>query len=211
VFSAFDGPVEHAYGYRAIDNADAERIRGPGTWNARVFRAVIDCAVVRGGDHGRPVTPADAPAVIDILNRGHAGEELYVPSTTASLTARFERAADLSTWKHVRIGDGAVLGVWPADFDVVIDDGTPVRTTRSVALDHGYVAGAEDEFEQLLRSYCRELLALGHDEVTIMTSEGARGYELIRRLAHRMDPFAFNIDVPEPPGTTERGLDAVYF
>jgi Acetyltransferase (GNAT) domain len=213
VFSAFNGPFDCAYGYRAVDNADANRIRGPQTWNAGVFRAVIDCAAVAGADHGRPVTPADAPAVIDILNRGHAREELYLPYTEASLTARLERAPDLYTWNHLRIGEGAVLGVWPAHLTVTIDDGTPVRTTRSVTLDHGFVDGAEVEFEQLLRAHCRELLRFDRDEVTFMTSEGSPNYELICKLARRMEPFAFHIELPEPPGTIERGLyiDAVYF
>jgi hypothetical protein len=213
VFSAFDGPFQCAYGYRAVDNADAERIRAPRTWNAGVFRGVIDCAAVAGADHGRPVTPADAPVVVDILNRGHAREELFLPYTEASLTARLERAPDLYTWKNLRIADGSVLGVWRADLTVTVDDGTPVRRTRSVTLDHGFVEGAADEFERLLRGYCRELLQFDYDELTLMTSEGSPNYELTCKLAHRMDPFAFNIELAEPPGTIERGLyiDAVYF
>ena len=39
VFSAFDGPFRCAYGYRAVDNTEATRIRAPATWNTRVYRA----------------------------------------------------------------------------------------------------------------------------------------------------------------------------
>jgi hypothetical protein len=213
VFGAYDGRTDGAYGYTSLDNAEAMRIGGPGTWNAGVFRAVIDCAAVAGPPHGRPATPADAAAVVDILNQGHPHEEVYVPYTEATLTARLERAPDLYTWEHVVIGDGAVLGVWPARLGVTIDDRTPVHTTRAIALDHGFVDGAIGEFERLLRGWCGALLQLGHDELTFMTSEGSPNYALIRELAHRMDPFAFRMAVPEPPGTVERGVyvDAVYF
>src|SRR6478735_6644816 len=95
VFSAFDEPFECAYGYRAVDNADAERIRAPGRWDAGVCRAVIDCAAVAGPAHGRPATPADAAAVVDILDRAHAGEQMYFSPTPASFAARLERAPDL--------------------------------------------------------------------------------------------------------------------
>ena len=213
VFSAFDEPFECAYGYRAVDNADAERIRAPGRWDAGVCRAVIDCAAVAGPAHGRPATPADAAAVVDILDRAHAGEQMYFSPTPASFAARLERAPDLYTWHHLRLADGAVLGVWPAHLAVTIDDGTAVRTTRAVTLDHGFVDGAGVEFERLLRSACAELLRFGHDELTIMTSEGSPNYGLLRQLAHRMEPFHLHLQLPEPPGTTEHGVyvDAVYF
>jgi hypothetical protein len=213
VFGAYDGRTDGAYGYTSLENAEAMRIGGPGTWNAGVFRAVIDCAAVAGPQHGRNATPADAPTVVDILNRGHTHEEVYLPYSEASLTARLERAPDLYTWEHLRVGDGAVLGVWPAGLEVTIDDGTPVHTTRAVALDHGFIDGAQDQFERLLRAYCGELLKLDHTELTFMTSEGSPNYPLICELAHRMDPFAFRMAVPEPPGTIQRGVyvDAVYF
>jgi hypothetical protein len=46
-----------------------------------------------------------------------------------------------------------------------------------------------------------------------MTSEGSPNYPLICKLAHRMDPFALRMVIPEPPGTIERGayVDAVFF
>ena len=159
------------------------------------------------------MTSADAAVLVDILNRGHAGEELYVPYTPASLAARLERAPELYTWRNVRIGDRAVLGVWPANLVVTIDDGAPIRAVRAVALDHGFVDGAEVEFERLLRAYCRTLRESDHDELTVMTSDGSPNHDLLRKLAHRMEPFEFHIELPEPAGTMERGLyvDAVYF
>ena len=213
VFSAFGGPFRCAYGYRAIDNTEATRIRGPATWKTGVYRAVIDCAAVAGPDHGRPVTSADAALLVDILNRGHASEEMYVPYTPSSLAARLERAPDLYTWRDVRIGDRAVLGVWLAHLVVTIDDGTPVRAVRAVALDHGFVDGAEVEFERLLRAYCGHLRERDHDQLTVMTSDGSPNFKLLCKLAHRMEPFEFRLELPEPAGTIERGLyvDATYF
>jgi hypothetical protein len=214
VFATYDGRTDGAYGYTAIENEEAMRIGGPGTWDAGVWRAIVPCEPNAGPAHGRSATPADAPAIVAILNECHDREEMYLPYTVESLTARLERAPDLYTWGDIVIGDGAVLGVWPAGLSVTFDDGTgPVESTRAVTLDHGFVSGAEDELEHLLRSTCAALLARGHTEVMFLTSEGSPHNALIQRLATKLDPFAFRMAVPEPEGTVERGLyvDPIYF
>jgi hypothetical protein len=213
VFATYDGRSDGAYGYTAIENAEAMRIGGPGTWNAGVLRAIIDCERIAGPVHGRRATPADATTIVDILNGCHDREEMYVPYTVDTLAARLERAPDLYTWDDLVLGDGAVLGVWPAGLGVTIDDGGRVVTTRAVALDYGFVPGEDAEFERLLRSSCADLLTRGHTELMFLTSEGSPNHRLISALATRMDPFAFRMAVPEPEGTAERGLyvDPVYF
>jgi hypothetical protein len=214
VFGAFEGRSDGAYGYTALDNAEGMRIGGPGTWSVAVFRTVLDCAALAGPTIGRQATPADAAEIVDILNRGHDGEEMYLPYTVESFSARMERAPDLYTWDHVLVGDGAVVGVWPAGLTVTVDDGGhPVRTTRAVVLDHGFAPSAAGGFEQLLRASCGRLLDLGHTEMAFLTSEGSPSYPLVSKLARRIDAFSFRMAVPEPEGTKERGLyvDAIYF
>ena len=214
VFGAFEGRSEGAYGYTALENAEGMRIGGPGTWSVGVFRSVLDCGTLAGRPHGRWATADDADEIVDVLNRAHEREEQYVPHTAATLTERMQRAPDLYTWEHVLIGDGAVLGVWPAHLRVTTErDGEVGRAVRGVALDHGFVPGAEAELERLLRAWCARLVALGHAELAFITGEGSHAQELITGLARHVDPYSFRMSVQEPEGTRERGLyvDAIYF
>lgn len=215
VFGHYDGRTDGAYGYTALDNAEAMRIGGPGTWDAGVFRAVLDCGALAGGRHGRTATPADAPDIVDVLNRCHEREEVYVPHTLSTFEARLSRDAALYDWSRIRIGElGSVLGVWPSGLAVTTIRGEERReTVRAVALDHGFLPGAEDDFERLVASVCADLLDEGHSELVFVTSEGSPAFPLLSRTARQMDPFAFRMAVPEPPGTVERGVyvDPVYF
>ena len=73
--------------------------------------------------------------------------------------------------------------------------------------------GAEDEFVAVLRSWCGRLLELGHTELTFITSEGSASRPLVTGMASHIDPYSFRMSVPEPEGTSDRGLyvDAIYF
>jgi hypothetical protein len=214
VFGAFDGRSDGAYGYTALENAEGMRIGGPDTWSITVLRALLDCAQLAGPTVGRPASPDDVDLVIRTLNDGHGSEELYLPYTPDSFAARMARVPDLYNWDSLLIGDGAVVGVWPAGLGVTLDRGIGQTTTRrAVVLDHGFLPGREEEFETLLRSWCSRLLDLGHTELMVVVSESSPGYPVIARLAARMDPFSFRMAVPEPQGTKQRGLyvDAIYF
>lgn len=214
VFASYEGRTDGAYGYTAVDNAEAMRIGGPGTWRAGVWRAVVPCEPNAGPAHGRPATPDDAGAIVAILNECHDREEMYLPYTVESLTARLERAPELYTWHDLLLGDGAVLGVWPAGMRVVTDDdGRRTESVRAVTLDHGFVAGAEGELERLLGATCSTLRDAGHTELMMLTSQGSPNHGLVQRLATTLDPFAFRMAVPEPDGTVDRGVyvDPVYF
>lgn len=214
VFGAFDGRSDGAYGYTALENAEGMRIGGPGTWSVTVYRAIIDVASLAGPSHGRVVTPADVDEVVDLLNRAHDNEEAYVPYTSGSFAARMERAPELYSWDKILLGEGAVVGVWPAGIRVTADGvGGRSISTRAVVLDHGFVPGAADEMVRLLRSWGTRLRELRHTELTFITSEGSPSLPLVTALGAHTDPFSFRMSVPEPEGTRERGLyvDAVYF
>ena len=215
VFAAFDRRSDGAYGYTALDNAEGMRIGGPGTWSVTVLRCLLDCRQLAGPSSGRPATAADVDTVVDILNRSHRDEEMYLPYTTESFAERMARAPDLYTWERVLVGEDAVVGVWPSGLVVPADGDGPTRSVRAVALDHGFVPGpaGESEFERLLRSSCTRLLDQGHTELMVLTAEGARSQKVVTGLARRVDPYSLRMAVPEPPGTAVRGLyvDAVYF
>jgi len=214
VFGAYHGRTDGAYGYTALDNAEAMRIGGPGTWTVTVHRALLDCGAQSGAAFGRVATPDDAEQIVDIINSCHEREEAFHPYTVESLRERLARAPDLYTWHQLLVSDDAVVGVWPAHINVTMDNGTThTEDVRAVVLDHGFRDGHDDQFEALLRAQCGQLAAEGHTELMTLTSEPSPNFDVVSRLAKRMDPFAFRMAVPEPPGTGERGVyvDAVYF
>ncbi|HEX5265396.1 MAG TPA: hypothetical protein VFW24_01350 [Acidimicrobiales bacterium] len=214
VFGAFHGRTDAAYGYTSLDNPEAMRIGGPGTWSVTVYRMVLDCPALAGPAHGRVATPADATLVADILNRAHDAEEAYLPHTAESFSERMQRAPELYSWDQVLVGDGAVLGVWLAGIRLTSEhEGRRRLSTRAVVLDHGFAPGAGEEQVALLRSWAARLVELGHTEMTLVTSESSPAYPVVAPLAAKLDPFAYRMAVPEPEGTGERGVyvDAIYF
>jgi hypothetical protein len=202
------------YAYIQVSNAAAMRLGGPGSWSFGPLRALLDCEALARDGSGRIAEPDDAPAIVDILNRCHADETMFLPYTVGSLDARLRRAPDLYSWTNVLIGEGAVVGVWPSGLRVTTESGDDRREgIRASVLDHGFLPGAEDEFETLIRSWCRKLLDVGTTELSFLTSEGSPGFPLLKRLAFQMDAFDYKMAIPEPEGAAARGLyvDPVYF
>lgn len=202
------------YGYIAVANVAAMRLGAPGSWSFGPLRALLDCAALAGEEHGRVAGPNDAPTVVDVINRCHDEEVMFLPYTVDSLTARLGRAPDLYSWDNLLVGDGAVIGVWPSGLRVTTQSGgQPRDAVRASVLDHGFVPGAEDEFERLIGSWCRKLLYLGSTELSLLTSEGSPTYPQLERLAFQMDAFDFKMGIPEPEGAAAQGLyvDPIYF
>lgn len=221
IFSAINHRVfaahptqDGAYGHTAMANEEGLRLGGPGAWSFGFHRAVLDTASLAGPTFGRRATAADAAEVVEVINTCHDGEEMFLPYTVESLTARLERAPELYAWDNLVIGGGAALGVWPARLRVTVAEGGDRREdVRAIVLDYGFLAGAEDAFERLLRAACAALAEGGHTELMMLTSDGSPNNAVVRKLARRMDPFLFRMSVPEPAGAGQRGLyiDAVYF
>ena len=221
IFSAINHRVfaahpaqEGAYGHTAVANADGARLGGPGAWSFGFERAVLDITALAGDPFGRPATPADAGAIVEVLNTCHGDEEMFVPYTVETLTARLDRAPELYTWDNLLVAEGAVLGVWPAGLRVTVQQGDQVTTdVRAIVVDYGFVPGAEASFERLIGAAAGDLRRKGHTELMTLTSDGSPNNPLVRRLAKRLDPFLFRMSVAEPEGAAARGLyiDAVYF
>src|SRR3954463_1723056 len=85
VFGAYDRRTDGAYGYTALDNAEAMRIGGPGTWSVPGYRAVLDCAALAGAPFGRVATPDDAARIVELINACHDREEAFRPYTVDRL------------------------------------------------------------------------------------------------------------------------------
>ena len=86
-------------------------------------------------------------------------------------------------------------------------------SVRALVLDTGFEPGAEAELAALVRAWCGALQALGITHLTIFTSPGAPGRDALHALAARVEPYHFNIGLPEPADVATRGLyvDQLYF
>ena len=211
--------VDGSNAYVSLDNAGMQHgfINTPDKWSIPVFRIQLGCAAIAGPAAGRPTTPADAPALVELLNSFHGREEMYAPYTVESLSARLSRAPELYSWSRVWTTDGAMVGVWPAgDSMRVVSETRGVRTEskRGLVLDYAFKPGAEREFEALLRAWCGSIRERGMDTLSIFSSPLSPGVDLLRSLAREVEPFNLwtpGIAVPADAG--ERGLyvDPIYF
>ncbi len=211
--------VDGSNAYISVDNAGMQHgfINTPNKWSIPAFRIQLPCAALAGPDAGRPATPADAPALVDLLNSFHGREEMYLPYTVESLSARLGRAPELYSWDKVWMTGDAMVGVWPAGESLrVVSETGGVRTesVRGLVLDYAFRPGAEREFEALLRAWCRSSHERGIDTLSIFTSPSSPGVDTLRPLAREIEPFnMWTPGIAEPPDTRDHGLyvDPIYF
>jgi hypothetical protein len=217
----FDEKYPEEFGstaYVSVDNAAMLRgFAGAPRWSMHQIRAQLPCAQLAGPQIGRQATPRDAARIVEILNETHERDEMYLPYTVESFSARVERSPRDYSWDRVRMTDRAVVGVWPAGDTVrfiIESKGSRVESRRGLALDWGFLPGAEDEFEALLRAQCGWLNDRGLDRLSVFTSEASAGYDRVRALASELERYVvISFGIPEPPGATTRGLyvDPIYF
>ncbi len=206
-------------GFVSVDNAAMQRgfANTPNKWPLQALRCQLRCAELGGPPMGRPASPEDAPRIIELLNRTHRGEEMYLPYTHESLLARLQRAPKQYSWDRMWVTDGAVAGVWLAgeSIRVIVEkDGRRTESRRGLVLDYGFAAGAEDELEGVLRAWCARLADNGLDTLSIFTSKLSLGYERLSALASDVDAFdMWTPGIPVPERASARGLyvDQVYF
>jgi hypothetical protein len=187
-------------------------------WSDQPYRVTIACSGAAGaaGD-ARRASEDDAADLAGILNATHGSQELYAPYTPRSLARRLERAPDLYTWDDVVRTDGAAVGVWHSPevrIRTEADRTTTTRSRRALVLDHGFVPGAEDEYERLLRLAAARAGAAGYDHLSIFTTDPSPTSPILRRLADTIEPYDVVVPfVEEPKGLAERGVyvDQAYF
>lgn len=211
--------VDGSSAYIALDNAGMQHgfRHTPDKWPRPVWRLRLSCARLAGPVTGRAATLADAPAIVEALNRFHGEEEMFVPYTGESLAARLSRATDLYRWERVWLADGAVIGVWPAGraLRVVTErDGVQTHSDPGLVLDYAMEPGAEAAFEGLLRAWCGWLALRDIDRLTIFTSPHSPAASLLTSLADEIEPYnMWTPGVAVPVGAENRGLyvDPIYF
>ena len=213
-----EGSVDGSTAYPSVDNAAMLRgFAGAARWSMHQIRAQLPCASLAGPQVGRPATPHDSARIVEILNATHEHDEMYLPYTVESFTARVERSPRDYCWERLRMTDRAVVGVWPAGDTVrfiIESKGNRIESRRGLVLDWGFIPGAEDEFEALLRAQCGWLHGRGLDRLSVFTSEASAGYGRVLALASELERYVvISFGIPEPPGAATRGLyvDPIYF
>ncbi len=165
-----------------------------------------------GGPKGRPspARPEQATELYALINRTHAGRDLFVPYTEESLAARLSRSADYG-WPQVFVRERAgrpvaVAGLWDIGGTLRLirtdREGKETATRPSVILDYGFEEGAEGEIAKLL-----------DDLGKAMDREG-RLYDLMSRRPHSATSvWGLNIipGAPLPGRTATPYLDLVYW
>ncbi len=211
--------VDGSAAYISVDNLAMQHgfADTPDKWPQVVRRVELDCAALAGPPAGRTAAPADADEIVRRLNAFHGSEELFVPYSEASFSARMSRAPDLYAWDKIWMTDGALVGVWAAGNalrTVAETNGVRTETVPAVVIDYAFAPGGEREFEALLRAWCASLSPRGMDTLVIYTSRAAAGSERLRGLARATgEYFMWTPGIPVPAGAETRGVytDAVYF
>ena len=206
-------------GFVSASNAAMQRgfANTPNKWPLQALRCQLSCEKLAAAATARPAELEDAARIVELLNRCHGEEELYVPYTVETLAARLARAPQQYSWERVWVTDGAVVGVWPAGETIrviVEQDGRRTVSRRGLALDYGFSDGAEEQLELLLRAWCAWLWERGFDTLSVFTSERSSGCERLLGLAAEVDAFdMWTPGMAVPAGAEDRGLyvDQVYF
>lgn len=177
----------------------------------------IDTGAFAGPPTGRTATPADAPAIIAMLNSAHDDEEMFLPYTPESLAARLMRDPALYSWDRVWLTEHAVIGVWPEgevlSVRMTSASGETTESRGACVMDFGYVPGHESELLDLLRAWCTGLRERGMEELSIFSSPHTGHWDLLSPLGHHT-PFHFwTPAIPQPADSERHGLyvDHVYF
>jgi hypothetical protein len=202
------------YSYVAVGNEAARKNVPVPSWSARPERLVIDCGAQAGAPYGRSAGLQDAQRIVALINAAHEGEELFVPYTVERLATRLGREPATYGWPKLLLGEQAVVGVWPAGIRILREaQNGREESVRALVIDTGFAPGAEAELVALLRAWCGTLAGRGFTHLSLFTSPGSLGYEALLPLAARVEPYRFNIGLPEPPDVSARGLyvDHLYF
>ncbi len=204
-----------SYAFIASGNQTALRMVEPQRlWSVGAVRLILDTQRVAGAAAWRPAEPSDAVRLVELFNRTHETEEMFVPFTIASLTTRLEREPAAYSWGNILLGDRAAIGIWPARLGVRREsEGAVTEDVRALVLDFGCDAGAESDLAAGVRSACASLAEQGTTELSLFSSPPSRGFAMLSALAKRAEPYVVLCWKPPGPELEQRGVyvDQLYF
>lgn len=219
VAEKYRGRSDGSHFYISQDNANSQGYarNAKNRWSFGPTLVDIDTAANAGPPAGRHATPADAPRIAEILNAAHGSEEMFLPYTAASLTARLERAPAQYGWDRLWLLGDTVVGVWPQGESITArhtDAAGHVTESRTASsLDYGCLPGAEPQLLALLRAWCASLAPRGISGLELFTSQGSRLSSTLTPLGHNTTFDFWTPEHPEPESAAEHGLyvDHIYF
>jgi GNAT superfamily N-acetyltransferase len=142
--------------------------------------------------------------IVRLLNRTHAGKDLFRPYEQVDFGQRLARSPAYG-WGDVygRSAGGplvAVAAVWDRGAATATrrgQDGPPRR--EWVVADYGYEAGAEGEMAALLRELCAAAASAGRDAVSLALDPEGGLYAALRDLPHSLAENLFYAPRIEAP------------
>lgn len=174
----YAGKSDSNYFYISPGNAQSQAFarRAENKWSVQPALIDLDTAAMRGPAAGRPATPADAPRIVALVNSTHEAEEMFLPYTVESFSARMARAPKQYSWDRVWLSDGAVVAVWPEGESISVRvtpvDGEATETRGAAVLDFGYEPGGGAELLALLGAWSAWLADRGMASLSLFSSPG---------------------------------------
>lgn len=220
-------PIDSAYWLIAADNATsltAVRRGGALPWPTAVH--LVDLHTEAGPRTDVPVVrlgPDRAQEVVGLLNRTHAGKELFAPYTEEGLQARLGRTPDYGwqNWWGIEEGDGRLvavaglldLGRWWRMTRRVKATGEETTSSAAAVFDFGYVEGGERRMVELLHHLLGIAASWGRDDLSIHLDPQEGLYSFLPPGARVGADFRFFVSGMAAPPAHEMGrfyLDPVY-
>lgn len=167
------------------------------------------------------VGPDDLSRVVELINRTHAGREMFLPCTSDYLGRRLSRSPTYGWqhWRGYRSEQGllAMAGVWDFGRSLRITEREKATGKERVALpayvlDYGYAAGAEEPMVEVFMALMAMAAEWERNELSIALPTESRLYSLMEGLPHLTTLFRIlTPGIPTPRKTNGSVyLDPVY-
>ena len=226
-WSARGAPIDSAYWLISADNTTsltAVRRGGALPWPKAVHLVDLDThAAPRSGLPAVRLGPNRAAEVVNLLNRTHAGKELFDPYTEGRLQSRLERTPDYGwqNWWGIEGTGGELVGVaglldlgrWWRMKRQVKASGEETTSSAAAVFDFGYAQGGEKRMVDLLHHLRGIAHSWGRDHLSIHLDPQEDLYPFLPAPAHVGADFRFFASGIAVPPTQEIGLfylDPVY-
>ena len=220
-------PIDSAYWLISADNSaslTAVRRGGALPWPGAVH--LVDLHTEAGPRAEVPAVrlgPERAQEVVALLNRTHAGKELFAPYTEESLRARLGRSPEFG-WQNwwgiegragrlVAVAGLLDLGRWWRMKRRVKASGEETASSAAAVFDFGYAEGGERQMVELLHHLLGIAASWGRDDLSIHLDPEEGLYPFLpssARVGADFRLFATGLAVPPAHEMGHIYLDPVY-
>jgi GNAT superfamily N-acetyltransferase len=219
-------PIDSAYWLISADNRaslTAVRRGGALAWPKAVH--LVDLPTDTAGREVPAVRlgPERAGEVVALLNRTHAGKELYAPYTEERLQARLGRSPEYgwqnwwgiegSAGRLVAVAGLLELGRWWRMRRRVKASGEETTSSAAAVFDFGYAEGGERQMVELLHHLLGIAASWGRDDLSIHLDPQEGVYPFLpaaARVGADFRLFATGLGVPSAREMGHIYLDPVY-